>query len=219
MKFLDCPAFSLLNNLLEVDMGDYLFQGKIEAYSCKMAGADKKLYKSYDQCLAASPPPPLSLSVSPGSLMGKSPFGKLDEATSRHTLIFLISTLNASYPDYDFSNLKAEDFRKESCLPLVVNSIDHQLHNVLGEEYLRSIKEKLWSALDTEIVLQDSLIYSFIPDQDSDPFQGLWSFNYFFYNKKLKRLVFFTCRGVTHDQLDDDQEMEFEDEPMMEMDM
>jgi hypothetical protein len=34
---------------------------------------------------------------------------------------------------------------------------------------------------------------------DSDPFgeEGtLWSFNYFFHNKKLKRIVFLTCRGV-----------------------
>ena len=23
----------------------------------------------------------------------------------------------------------------------------------------------------------------------------MWSFNYFFYNKKLKRILYFTCRG------------------------
>lgn len=43
------------------------------------------------------------------------------------------------------------------------------------------------------------LILSYNPDLDSDPFGeegSLWSFNYFFYNKKLKRIVFFTCRSV-----------------------
>lgn len=43
------------------------------------------------------------------------------------------------------------------------------------------------------------LFLSYNPDLDSDPFGeegSLWSFNYFFYNKKLKRIVFFTCRSV-----------------------
>ena len=40
---------------------------------------------------------------------------------------------------------------------------------------------------------------SYNPDLDSDPYgeEGtLWSFNYFFYNKKLKRILFFTCRAI-----------------------
>ena len=42
-------------------------------------------------------------------------------------------------------------------------------------------------------------VRSYNPDLDCDPFGeegSLWSFNYFFYNKKLKRIVFFTCRSV-----------------------
>lgn len=42
-------------------------------------------------------------------------------------------------------------------------------------------------------------VLSYNPDLDSDPFGeegSLWSFNYFFYNKKLKRIVFFTFRSV-----------------------
>lgn len=40
---------------------------------------------------------------------------------------------------------------------------------------------------------------SYNPDLDSDPFGedgSLWSFNYFFYNKRLKRIVFFSCRSI-----------------------
>ncbi len=40
---------------------------------------------------------------------------------------------------------------------------------------------------------------SYNPDLDSDPYGeegNMWSFNYFFYNKRLKRIVFFTCRSV-----------------------
>ena len=40
---------------------------------------------------------------------------------------------------------------------------------------------------------------SYNPDLDSDPYGeegSLWSFNYFFYNKKMKRILFFTCRAT-----------------------
>lgn len=42
-------------------------------------------------------------------------------------------------------------------------------------------------------------LHSYNPDLDSDPFGedgSLWSFNYFFYNKRLKRIVFFSCRSI-----------------------
>lgn len=42
-------------------------------------------------------------------------------------------------------------------------------------------------------------MYSFLPDPDSDPFYeegSIWNINYFFYNRKLKRLVFFQCRAI-----------------------
>lgn len=42
-------------------------------------------------------------------------------------------------------------------------------------------------------------LFSYNPDLDSDPFGedgSLWSFNYFFYNKRLKRIVFFSCRSI-----------------------
>lgn len=43
------------------------------------------------------------------------------------------------------------------------------------------------------------ILPSYNPDLDSDPFGedgSLWSFNYFFYNKRLKRIVFFSCRSI-----------------------
>ena len=35
---------------------------------------------------------------------------------------------------------------------------------------------------------------------EGDPFGekgSVWSFNYFFYNKKLKRILYFACRGLS----------------------
>lgn len=61
------------------------------------------------------------------------------------------------------------------------------------------LQNPLWTTIDDEIQLNDCDIYSYNPDLNSDPFGepgSLWSFNYFFYNKKLKRIVFFTCRAI-----------------------
>lgn len=68
----------------------------------KSAGTDKKLFKQLETRYS------MDLSVSQSSIspedhfhMG-SPFGPMDQASSRKTLFYLISTLNASFPDYDF---------------------------------------------------------------------------------------------------------------------
>lgn len=66
-----------------------------------------------------------------------------------------------------------------------------------GEQY-QVLRTALWSAVNDEISLNDCDIYSFNPDMTSDPYGEpgcLWSFNFFFYNKKMKRIVFYTCRA------------------------
>eukprot|EP00257_Ricinus_communis_P023967 XP_015584096.1 repressor of RNA polymerase III transcription MAF1 homolog [Ricinus communis] len=49
-------------------------------------------------------------------------------------------------------------------------------------------------ALDEVVKLAECEIYSYIPDSDADPFLekgAIWSFSFFFYNRKLKRVVSF----------------------------
>lgn len=65
------------------------------------------------------------------------------------------------------------------------------------------------------ILFSYDIVSSYNPDLDSDPYGeegSLWSFNYFFYNKKMKRIIFFTCRASSRSaqyQSDDEQfEME-----------
>ncbi|KAF4524292.1 hypothetical protein B566_EDAN005348 [Ephemera danica] len=113
MKLLESTRFEALNSALCIELGDCKIFGRIESYSCKMAGGDKQMYKRFNSeqgmkphDLQALSPPQTMLAVSP---------------------------------------------------------------------------------------------YSYNPDLASDPFGeegSLWSFNYFFYNKKLKRVVFFTCRAI-----------------------
>lgn len=78
-----------------------------------------------------------------------------------------------------------------------MNSIDTNLLAITGEQY-QNLKTAIWSAIDDEMNLTECDIYSYNPDLNSDPYGEpgcLWSFNYFFYNKKLKRILFFTCRA------------------------
>jgi len=69
----------------------------------KLAGVDKKLYKHLESQWNSD----FSESVSPDQTHSLnniiSPFGPMDQPSSRRMLFNLIATLNASYPDYDFS--------------------------------------------------------------------------------------------------------------------
>lgn len=97
-----------------------------------------------------------------------------------------------------FILLQSHEFSKEPSLQWVMNSVHSNLSALAGDQY-QGLRQPLWSAIDDEINLQECDIYSYNPDLSSDPFGEpgcLWSFNYFFYNKKLKRIVFFTCRAV-----------------------
>uniref|UniRef100_H3CJZ5 Repressor of RNA polymerase III transcription MAF1 n=1 Tax=Tetraodon nigroviridis TaxID=99883 RepID=H3CJZ5_TETNG len=201
---------------------------RIESYSCKMAGDDKHMFKQFCQegephVLEALSPPQSSSGASP-SLLGKSSEdgeNPLSDKCCRKTLFYLITTLNESFrPDYDFSAARAHEFSRESSLNWVANAVNSSLFSAVGEEF-NSLRPELWNAIDQEINLQGCDIYSYNPDLDSDPFGeegSLWSFNYFFYNKKLKRIVFFTCRSVRSvlsgygcDSLDNELDMELDD--------
>uniref|UniRef100_A0A674GA86 Repressor of RNA polymerase III transcription MAF1 homolog n=1 Tax=Taeniopygia guttata TaxID=59729 RepID=A0A674GA86_TAEGU len=127
--------------------------------------------------------------------------GPLSDTCSRKTLFYLIATLNEAFrPDYDFSAAKSHEFSREPSLNWVVNAVNCSLLFSAVREDFKALKPLLWDAVDEEICLAECDIYSYNPDLDSDPFGedgSLWSFNYFFYNKRLKRIVFFTCRSIS----------------------
>ena len=47
MKLLESTRFEAINNALAIQTGDSTIIGRIESYSCKMAGPDKALYKRF----------------------------------------------------------------------------------------------------------------------------------------------------------------------------
>jgi len=200
MKYLDITSFLGVNSLLDnLDAGDSIINGRVEAYSCKNAGSDKKLYKEIEHQF-------VELSKSPKASDGDlsvSPFGPLTASASRKTFIYLIATMNASYCDYDFSNATPEQFRKEPNRHIIMNSINTTLA-VVVPDYNNTVKDQLWSAIDMEVDLKKADIYSYISDLTSDPFTEdgvIWNFNYFFYNKALKRIILFKCRSVSKSSL------------------
>lgn len=46
MKLLESTALEALNSALSFETGQYKIIGRVESYSCKMAGSDKRLYKT-----------------------------------------------------------------------------------------------------------------------------------------------------------------------------
>lgn len=94
--------------------------------------------------------------------------------------------------------LQSHEFSKEPSVQWVMNSVHDHMSAIAGEQY-QTLRQALWMAIDDEINLNECDIYSYNPDMNSDPYGEpgcLWSFNYFFYNKKLKRIVFFTYRAI-----------------------
>lgn len=223
MKLLENAMLDTLSAAISTNTGDRQIDGRIESYSCKMAGGDKKLYKILNEgngpndLQALSPPQtttPCCLSRSPANNYPGIPVsgrqrtlstssqeeGVLCDTISRKMLFYLISTLNAAFnPDYDFSNAKSHEFSREKNLKEVVDGINGNLSAIIGEQFV-AMKVGLWAAVDEEINLAECDIFSYNPDLDSDPYGeegSLWSFNYFFYNKKMRRILFFTCRATS----------------------
>mmetsp|Transcript_5214 Transcript_5214/g.23281 ORF Transcript_5214/g.23281 Transcript_5214/m.23281 type:complete len:237 (+) Transcript_5214:184-894(+) len=203
MKYLEDVALSRLNAFLgHVNVGDYVIHGQLDAYSCKLAGVDKKLSKSLDAEV-------VTMMASSPSALSVSPVGPLTDSSSRKTLIYLILTLNHTYPDYDFSALRGHHFTKEDQNPGVLK-VKQDIDSLLlesGKVYEQTLgaggvglSAELWKAVDEVIGLVDCDVYTYRAVAEGDPFTdeaNLWSFNYFFYSKKLKRILYFSCRAVS----------------------
>jgi len=215
---------------LNFDTPDCRVIGGCDLYTTKAAGTDKKLYRNIENSLesqyesllrlSASLSPPQQSSISTAmNLSRSSPFGPLSQVSSRRTFAYLIATLNASHPDYDFSHiLRPADFRKERSLKTVMNTIDSTLYNLrpspgltLQVPYQTSYATassaaatsqawgpQMWTMIDKEMTLNECSIYCYAPEED--PYDGeegaIWSLNYFFFNKARKRVAYIYIRGI-----------------------
>ena len=125
-------------NLIVLNFKLFFFSSRIESYSCKMIGTEKQFYKRFNfseegrtpRTLEALSPPTAgyggyslsptqtrySRSFSGGSRSSDEEEVTLCDTISRKTLFYLISTLNAAFPDYDFSDARSGEFSKEPSL-------------------------------------------------------------------------------------------------------
>jgi hypothetical protein len=224
-----------VTSALNFDTPDCHVTGSCDLYTTKAAGSDKKLYKNIQQSLesqhaallkfgASLSPPQRSSMAASLNLSRSSPFGSLDEVSNRRTFAYLIATLNASHPDYDFSHvLRPADFRRERVLRKVMAHIDSTLSSVRPNATFLDTAvpsrgsgsspasfntgvstmappwgPQMWSMIDKEMSLKDCTIFSYQPADDPfDEEEGaIWALHYFFFNKALKRVCYLYVRGV-----------------------
>lgn len=224
MRLLINPQLHEISSAISGDFGDIRIVSRLESYSCKLSGGDKRLFKQIfqdggdaDATVALSPS---SLSPSAALLASSASYGTSRELSgsaseqnvlahtcSTRTLFYLKATLNAAFaPDYDFSRANPAEFSKEPSIEWISRSINNFLDGV--PEWPK-VSASLWQNLSTEIVPEECDVYSYNPDLDSDPFyeEGtLWSFNYFLYNKKLKRIVFFRASAFSYNSASSEDE-------------
>ncbi|KAF3432232.1 hypothetical protein FNV43_RR26971 [Rhamnella rubrinervis] len=192
MKFLEYTPLDRLNEFLScLNLGERTIKGCLEAYSCKHTGTDKKLSFSLENeildCLGKS-----------SDNDSSSPAEVLLSRSSRKTLVYLVLTLYHIYPDYDFSAVNAHQFFTEESWDGFKQIFDTYMFEA-SKEWAEtnegsSLLETLYKALDEVVKLAECEIYSYSPDSDVDPFLergAIWSFSFFFYNRKLKRVVSF----------------------------
>lgn len=230
MKFLPLRDFDDVTGALNFKTLDLSVTGGCDLYTTKAAGTDKKLYRNIENSLesqyesllrlsaSVSPPDDDDHGASPLNLSRSSPFGPLSQVSSRRTFAYLIATLNASHPDYDFShNLRPSDFKQERSLKAVINNVDSTLYNLRpGTGMTLQVPTQtsyamasapatsqtwgphMWSMIDKEMTLKECTVYCWAPPDD--PFDGedasIWSLNYFFFNKERKRVAYIYIRGV-----------------------
>ncbi|CAO3611638.1 unnamed protein product [Cunninghamella echinulata] len=164
MKFLQVDSLDVLNNVFQWESAEAQLTGRIEAYSCKSAGSDKKLFKHMENKYNII----LSGSISPDDHIPViSPFGRLDESAPRKTFFYLLSTLNAAFPDNDFSDVRPDQFVKQPSVDLVINSVNTTLFN-LGNDVIVN-QYRMWDILDELVELNECDVYSYNPDSDDDP--------------------------------------------------
>lgn len=152
--------------------------------------------------------------ASSSSLYSNSPLGDFSNTCTQRLMTDLILTLNASFPDYDFSSIKPSHFSKLPSSTIVINRTYEKLSEFSASSPQgNSFLPKLWGAIDDVITLSECEIFSYAPPDDPLDFLTqtlvggsaddstafpLWTFNYFFVNKALKRILFFTCVQTMH---------------------
>lgn len=193
MKYLEnLPLENITKSITNCQLGGGLIiNGRIELYSTKKAGDDKKQSKLLESKLSEAN----TSSSSAGDLSTK----------TKRVLGDLIQTLNASFNDYDFSELTPDSFSQLSASETVqtINSYLAEL-TINNPNAINDMWRDVNTAMGNNLAnceayrLDDS---AFIDEVDNGM---VWSYNFFFCSKELKRVCYFTCAATSkyHNKLD-----------------
>ncbi|KAL8167290.1 hypothetical protein V2J09_008789, partial [Rumex salicifolius] len=158
-----------INDFLgRLNLGERTIKGCLEAYSCKHAGTDKKLSMSLENEILDH-------------------LGKSCDSSSSSPVDYLISKSSAVNAHQFFTEESWASFEQ------IFDTYMFEASKVWIEaKGGNSLLDDLYRPLDEVIDLPECEMYSYNPDCDVDPFLekgAIWSFIFFFYNRKLKRIA------------------------------
>ncbi|ORY25354.1 Maf1 regulator-domain-containing protein [Naematelia encephala] len=197
MKYLDYPLLNHLSKTLSANPSqEHRVHARFEAYSVKPIGKERKMFKEMEEAYVSGQEEMEEMSFSPEMKEAglSSCFGRLDEKEKVHFL--LVSTLNAAFPDHDFSALRPDQFTREPNSAQVLS----QLHGTLlgqaaATPVIGQIAQSASSPLSTSpmqpppppnlvnpdiyrilndvLPLDECEVYSWFPEPEYDPHMDL----------------------------------------------
>jgi len=209
MKYLEVEVLTHLNVILkEISIGNITISGNTACYSLKMIQEDKKLTKhlkrEYSDEEVAKCHVNQNKIVNDNQLGNsineilQTPFGNLREQSTIRLFSYMISTLNGTYIDYDFTDIPPQQFREEQ--PNSVNEvINARLTPV--EKQMPGFLDRFWKTINDVIDLKDCKFITFSPSDDvlqSLRAGSLWNIDLFIINDKKKQLLYFTLFAMSN---------------------
>jgi hypothetical protein len=167
--------------------GGLILNSRVEVYSTKRSSDDKKIFKLLNA---------KKCDVFEGiSSVKSNEILTVSCKVAKKLLVDLIQTLNASSMDYDFSELSHDSF-----IQVTFDDAVHDINSRLAELTFKSFNfiNVMWKDIE-ECMGQTltqcevfTLSVGTVLDEEEDE-SSVWSFNYFFCNKELKRICYFKC--------------------------
>ncbi|KAJ3337773.1 hypothetical protein HDU93_000501 [Gonapodya sp. JEL0774] len=187
MKYLDDEVIERMNAAISsVDAGDHRIYGRIESYSCECSQLQSSLGGEDERLLNFAPPvrlhclanvtvrfAPAFAAGSAGTIEPKAePMTDVDrDPVQRKTFFYLVATLNAAYPDYDFSDVPPSTFLR---LPSAARTRNSLLSSFPRTVHGVSLLDALFRVLDDEIDLEGCEGFRYEPEgTEGDPYGEL----------------------------------------------
>ena len=169
MRYVDHPALrELATAISEADSADQTIDARLELYALESHQSDANFEETRDSQRHHS-------SKSVGQL------------TSH-----FVNALSETFPDYHFDGLNQTSFTKREDLNAVVNYINQTLGCSLERAYPKVVPD-LWRSLRQLIHFSDCDLYELVQEVIDEA--KLWSFCYFWYDRKHQRILLFSCRS------------------------